>query len=144
MVEGKKKTEETIERRSENGIEAELYERDQELWRKGMERSKERLVVYRKTVYAMGEGKKRWGGMSEELHRFWRRFRGGLLHGGRRRKYKWKKGMKYEWCGLEEGGVEHWVKRCREITEGRKVILKKCGEKLGGVSAVWREMSEEE
>ena len=39
-------------------------------------RSRERLVVYRRTVEKIGDGE-RWGKMEYGLRRWWRAFRGG-------------------------------------------------------------------
>jgi hypothetical protein len=112
----KRRVEASVTREEGQSLAEVLKERDEREWRAGLERSRERLVVYKRTVSKMGDGE-RWGKMEYRLRRWWRAFRGGLFHGGNRKKYKWQSGMLCEWCGDEKGGVEHWVMRCSAIEE---------------------------
>jgi hypothetical protein len=134
----KRRVEASVTREEGQSLAEVLKERDEREWRAGLERSRERLVVYKRTVSKMGDGE-RWGKMEYRLRRWWRAFRGGLLHGGNRKKYKWQGGMLCEWCGDEKGGVEHWVMRCSAIEEARRALLEKCGEIMGGWGQITRE-----
>ena len=127
----RRRTETSTGRLADQALLEAVGERDEREWRAELDRSRERLVVYRKTVESRGDGE-RWCKMEYGLRRWWRAFRGGLLHGGKRRKYGWRQEMMCEWCGEERGGVGHWVLRCSAIEVERQKLLRMCGRIVGG------------
>jgi hypothetical protein len=119
-----------------------VIRREEEAWRRGMERTRGSMEVYKEVVRKRGE-MKRWEAIDGETRAWWRRFRGGMFV-GRRRENRWKD-ARCLFCKGENGGMRHVVLECRaqKMEVARKAVLSEMGGKLEG-SEAWESLGEAE
>jgi hypothetical protein len=125
-VEGVKDSLEDIDLWDKSGLRrswvVRLKEREHRNWVNEMKKSKQSSEVYREVVSKRGEIE-RWDMIHQHIRVWWRRFRGGTLM-GKRRQNGWRN-TRCEVCGVEEGGIGHFIFRCQndDVKELRKDVL---------------------